>query len=59
MDADNVLDVDFVKNMEKSINEGYDIGIGYRNCKNGNDSVVAAASALTFSMINELSNRKN
>ena len=58
MDADNVLDVDFVKNMEKSINAGYDIGIGYRNCKNGNDSVVAAASALTFSMINELSNRK-
>lgn len=58
MDADNVLDVDFVKNMEKSIEAGYDIGIGYRNCKNGNDSVVAASSALTFSMINEFSNRK-
>lgn len=58
-DADNILDKDFIKNMEKSINEGYDIGIGYRNTKNSN-TLVSASSALTFSMINTMLNeRKN
>lgn len=55
-DADNVLDKDYIKNMEKAYESGYDIGIGYRNTKNGNDSVIAAASSLTFSMINTLGN---
>lgn len=55
-DADNVLDKDYIKNMEKAYEDGYDIGIGYRNTKNGNDSVIAAASSLTFSMINTLGN---
>lgn len=58
-DADNILDKDFIKNMEKSITEGYDIGIGYRNTKNSN-TLVSASSALTFSMINTMLNeRKN
>ena len=58
-DADNILDKDFIKNMEKSINKGYDIGIGYRNTKNSN-TLVSASSALTFSMINTMLNeRKN
>ena len=58
-DADNILDKDFIKNMEKSINEGYDIGIGYRNTKNSN-TLVSASSTLTFSMINTMLNeRKN
>ena len=58
-DADNILDKDFIKNMEKTINEGYDIGIGYRNTKNSN-TLVSASSALTFSMINTMLNeRKN
>lgn len=42
--------------MEEAYEDGYDIGIGYRNTKNGNDSVIAAASSLTFSMINTLGN---
>lgn len=58
-DADNILDKNFIKNMEKSINEGYNIGIGYRNTKNSN-TLVSASSALTFSMINTMLNeRKN
>lgn len=58
-DADNILDKDFIKNMEKSINEGYDIAIGYRDTKNSN-TLVSASSALTFSMINTMLNeRKN
>lgn len=55
-DADNVIDKNFIKEMTKSYQKGYDIGIGYRNTKNGNSSVCAAASSLTFSMINTLGN---
>ncbi len=52
LDADNVLDKDFIKNMEKSYIEGYDIGTGERNLKNGNDSIIAASSGLTFTFLN-------
>jgi len=54
-DADNILDKDFIKNMIPIYRQGYDIGIGYRNIKNGNN-VISGASALTFSIINTLSN---
>lgn len=57
-DADNVLDKDFVKEMTLSYQQGHDIGIGYRNCKNQNTSRIAACSSLTFSMINTLGNQK-
>ena len=55
-DADNILDKYFIKNMIPIYDKGYDLACGYRNCKNGNDSVVAAASSLTFSLINTLFN---
>lgn len=55
-DADNVLDKDYFKNMIPVFDKGYDLATGYRNCKNGNDSVVAASSALTFSLVNEVFN---
>ena len=42
--------------MINSIEEGYDIGISYRNTKNGS-TLVAASSALTFSMINTIGNQ--
>lgn len=57
-DADNVLDPNFFKEMKKSMEDGYDIGLGYRNCKNGNDSLVAAASSLTFSLMNTILNKQ-
>lgn len=57
VDADNILDSDFLKEMNQTYLQGYDIGVGYRNCKNGNNSIIAASSSLTFSMINTLSNR--
>lgn len=57
-DADNVLDKDYFKNMLDTYICGYDIGIGYRNCKNGNDNVISACSALTFSMVNTISNMR-
>lgn len=55
-DADNVLDRNYFKEMVKSYKKGYDIGIGYRNTKNGNSSIFSACSSLTFSMINNFSN---
>lgn len=56
-DADNVLDKDYVKNMLQSYYDGYDIAIGYRNCKNGNDNIIAGASTLIFSLINTIINQ--
>lgn len=56
-DADNVLDENYLKEMLKTYKLGYDIGIGYRNCKNGNANIISACSSLTFSMINTLGNK--
>ena len=56
-DADNILDKDYLKEMTKSIDDGYDIGVGYRNTKNGK-SIIAASSSLTFSMINTIGNSR-
>ena len=57
IDADNILDKNFAKEMLKSYKEGYDIVTGYRNIKNGNDSLVAAASGLIFSLLNNTLNK--
>ena len=57
-DADNVLDKNYLKNMLPVYDKGYDLASGYRNCKNGNKSVIAACSALTFSLVNTVFNDK-
>ena len=57
-DADNVLDKNYLKNMIPIFDLGYDMATGYRNCKNGNKSVIAASSALTFSLVNTVFNDK-
>ena len=56
LDADNVLDKDFLKEMEKSYQDGYDIASGYRNLKNGNDSIISACSGITFAFLNSNGN---
>lgn len=56
-DADNVLDKNYFKEMIKTYDDGYDIGIGYRNTKNGNESAIAASSSLIFSIINTVGNQ--
>lgn len=56
IDADNVLDKNFFKEMNKSYMEGYDIATGYRNLKNGNDSIVSACSGITFAFLNSNGN---
>ena len=57
-DADNILTKDYLEQMLKIYDQGYEIATGYRNSKNGNANVIAAVSSLTFSMINVMSNRK-
>lgn len=57
-DADNILDEHYFENILGTYLQGYDIGVGYRNTKNGNDNVIAACSTLTFSMINTLGNEQ-
>lgn len=57
-DADNVLDKNYLKNMIPIFDLGYDMATGYRNCKNGNKSVIAASSTLTFSLVNTIFNDK-
>lgn len=56
-DADNIPVENFVTEINKALDAGYDIGIGYRNSKNWNDGWVASGSALTFTIINTLSNK--
>lgn len=56
-DADNILDKNYLSEMTKCLDDGYDIALGYRNTINGNASTIAACSSLTFSMINTIGNR--
>lgn len=55
-DADNVLDKNYFKEMEKDYKKGYGISMGYRNFKNG-QSLVSTSAGLTFTMINTCVNR--
>ncbi len=56
-DADNVLTPNFINEMNKCFDAGYEIAIGYRNSKNWNGGWVASCSALTFSMVNTFHNK--
>ena len=56
-DADNVVTPNFLLEINKAVVSGYDIGMGYRNTKNWNESWVSASTALTFSLVNTLSNK--
>jgi len=56
IDADNVLDKNFIKEMNESYMAGYDIATSYRNLKNGNDSIISACSGITFTFLNSNGN---
>lgn len=57
VDADNVLDRDFIKELRQTYAAGYDIGIGRRMLKN-QDNAVAVGSGLIFTILNVVSNRR-
>ena len=56
-DADNTIKSNFLTEMNKTFDAGYDIALSYRNSKNWNDGWVASCSALTFSMLNTFQNK--
>lgn len=56
-DADNILDANYIKEMNKVFDKGYQMALGYRNSKNWNGGWVASCSALMFSMINTFQNK--
>lgn len=57
-DADNVVAPKYFERMLESYDKGYQMATGYRAPRNANDNVIAAASSLTFSMINTMGNRR-
>lgn len=56
-DADNRLAPTYLEEMLKTYAAGYEMATGYRNAQNNNKNVIAAVSALTFTMINTVDNR--
>ena len=48
MDADNLMAVDFVKEMNKAFDAGVKVGTGFRNSKNYDDNCVAGSNGMTF-----------
>ena len=47
-DADNIVDPDFIKNMNKHLCQGEDVVQGYRDIKNPTDNWIAAGYALFY-----------
>ena len=52
LDADNIVDCEYLSRMNDAFLEGFDIVVGNRNNKNWNSSATSGASGLTFSIIN-------
>ena len=57
VDADNILDKNFVEHMNDAFDAGYDVVLGGRQNKNWKDGWVSNCSALTFSFINGMNNK--
>ncbi len=51
-DADNIVDENFIKNMNKKLCQGEDVVQGYRDIKNPTDSWISAGYAIFYWMMN-------
>ena len=51
-DADNIVDKDFIKNMNKKLCQGEDVVQGYRDIKNPADSWISSGYAIFYWMMN-------
>ena len=51
-DADNIVDKNFIKNMNKKLCQGEDVVQGYRDIKNPTDSWIASGYAIYYWMMN-------
>ncbi len=56
LDADNVLDQNYLKEMNKALDAGYEVAVGYRNTKNWETGWVSSCSGLTFTRFSTLEN---
>lgn len=56
-DADNVLEPDYISEMNKTFSEGYRIVTGYRNSKNYGDNWISAGYSLWFLRESQYLNR--
>lgn len=56
IDADNILEADYIDKLNDALDAGYDIAVGYRNSKNWNDGWVAADTGLTFTRYSRFAN---
>ena len=56
-DADNIASSDYLLTLNAIKNEGYQIGVGYRNFTNINSNWISLTSAILFSFINCFSSR--
>lgn len=53
-DADNLVDTEYLNEMNKSLNKGYRVVQGYIDTKNPYDSWISAAYAISFWTVNRL-----
>lgn len=56
-DADNILYPDYIEQMNRTFDQGYEVATGYRNNKNWNDNWISACSGLTFTIFNTFDNK--
>lgn len=56
-DADNILEDDYIEQMNGTFSQGYDIVTGYRNSKNYGDNWISAGYALWFLRESQYLNR--
>ena len=56
-DADNILDEKYIEKMILLYKKGYDIGVGYRNTKNGNQNMITSSSSTMFAILNFLNTK--
>ncbi len=56
-DADNILDPDYIENMNDLRQTGARVGLGYRNFTNANSNWLTVGSSLMFSYMNEVTSK--
>lgn len=56
IDADNILEPDYIDKLNDALDADFDIAVGYRNSKNWNDGWIAADTGLTFTRYSRFAN---
>ncbi len=56
-DADNIVSPDYISLMNDVKNQGYQVGVGYRNFTNSRKNWISACSATLFSFMNQFTSK--